>query len=650
MELSDGQCCIIGRQKTQAVPARAGFALTNFAAGALFFLASPASSGERSMWSSKLFRNFFAAFSLLIALSLLLFSVLVARSHEYELRGELRRELRIASAMLVELAVDRLPNPETDREQLQRQIQLLGQQTLVRLTIITVDGEVVADSDRDSAASVGRMGNHLHRPEVHAALRTGDGFASRYSTTLKEDMYYDARRVGTAEAPLGVVRSSIPQRSIRRQVKIGRSLVGLFAGTVMLAGLAGTRHLLGKIIDPLLKINEAVNRMASGRLGEYVEIPNRDELGTLAKSFNALNDDLGNRIAQVAQRGDQLAAVLRGMVEGVVAVDRDSQVLFANDAAGKLFDFQPETAQGRSLVSLIRDDHLHQSIGESLATRNIVTTELRRNFPVPETLAVHATPLPGEPCPGVVIVLYDMTRIRRLETLRQEFVANVSHELKTPLSSIKAYAETLREGAINDSNNNLVFVRRIEDQAERLNRLIVDLIRLARIESGSEAFDVEDVDLATAIQSCLDEHRRTAEAKSIHLSAVPAVDDDGGLVVKVDEEALRQILENLVSNAIKYTPEDGNVIVRWKRDGSDALIEVQDTGLGIAPQHHERLFERFYRVDKARSRELGGTGLGLSIVKHLVQFFQGSVGVESEVNAGTTFWVRLPLSQKEPLE
>ncbi len=383
--------------------------------------------------------------------------------------------------------------------------------------------------------------------------------------------------------------------------------------------------------------------MAAGNLGQHVSIANRDEIGMLARAFNRLNDDLRARIDQIRERGDQLAAVLGGMVEGVIAVDRRARILFANHAAGEQFDFRADDARGRALMSVIRDETLHQSVQRAMTTRDAVNAEIQRHVPSSGTLAVHATPLPGEPCPGVVVVLYDMTRLRRLESLRQEFVANVSHELKTPLSSIKAYAETLRAGAINDERHNLEFVQRIEDQAERLHQLIMDLLSLARIESGEEAYEIVDVDLVEAVEVCLEENRQAAEGKAITLRIVPPEEP---VVVRADDEAVRQILENLVNNAIKYTPANGEVHVRWQRAGAEALIEVQDTGIGIEAEHQERLFERFYRVDKARSRELGGTGLGLSIVKHLAQFFGGSVGVRSVVGQGSTFWVRLPLADE----
>jgi two-component system phosphate regulon sensor histidine kinase PhoR len=258
-------------------------------------------------------------------------------------------------------------------------------------------------------------------------------------------------------------------------------------------------------------------------------------------------------------------------------------------------------------------------------------------------LSIGATRLPGDPCPGVVLVLHDLTELRRLESLRREFVANVSHELKTPLASIQAYAETLRLGAVNDPKHNVQFVRRIEEQAGRLHELIRDMLQIARIESGKELFHIDDVPVAEIMREAAGDFLFAAENKAIQLVVEPL---DGSICVRADIEGLRTILTNLIDNAIKYTPSQGRVVARAHADDAAVTIEVQDTGIGIAPEDQARVFERFYRADKARTREHGGTGLGLSIVKHLALAFGGQVEVESQPGVGSTFRVRLPRAQK----
>ena len=341
------------------------------------------------------------------------------------------------------------------------------------------------------------------------------------------------------------------------------------------------------------------------------------------------------------------------MIEAVIAVDDRQRVLFANDAAGRLLSFLPEAAVGRPLLEAVRHHSLHQATAEALAawpgggraapgqqngqppTRRL---EITLGTLPPRILSTHVARLPGEPCPGVVVVLDDVTELRRLENLRRDFVANVSHELKTPLSSIKAYAETLLSGALEDKEHRRQFVARIDEQADRLHQLIQDLLSLARIESGVEVHQIVPVPLAELMSECLAHHAPAAEAKQITLSSespAPSV------CVAADYEGLREILDNLVDNAIKYTPNGGSVTIGTRHDDGHVLIDVRDTGIGIAAEDQLRVFERFYRVDRARSRELGGTGLGLSIVKHLVQAFGGSVSLNSAPGEGSTFTVRL---------
>ena len=287
----------------------------------------------------------------------------------------------------------------------------------------------------------------------------------------------------------------------------------------------------------------------------------------------------------------------------------------------------------------VRNHKLHTALLESQESKETRRVEIQLSDTDQRVLSIYATSVPGERTTRFILVLQDVTELRRLESMRQEFVANVSHELKTPLSSIKAYAETLSQGAINDSENNLRFVHRIEDQAERLHQLILDLLSLARIESGQQAFDIGSVNVENVVLSCLAEQQAHAASKGVDLQTDSGVSQ---LQVRADEEGTRQILNNLINNAINYTPQGGRITVGWREENGSGVLEVSDTGIGIAKEHLPRLFERFYRVDKARSRELGGTGLGLSIVKHLTQSFGGSIQVESEPGAGTTFTVRLP--------
>lgn len=333
-----------------------------------------------------------------------------------------------------------------------------------------------------------------------------------------------------------------------------------------------------------------------------------------------------------------METVLGSMIEGVVVIDSRQRILYANAAAGPLLDLPKAQAAGLSLFEAARHPRVQQVVEAVLSGR----TPDRVEYEVPRTNAIVAligSPLPGDPPPGAVLVLHDVTELRRLENLRREFVSNVSHELKTPLTTIQAYTETLLDGAISDPNNNRKFLERIDEQAERLHKLILDLLSLARIESAEDAYELLPVPVAKTVQVCLDEYLPVAASKGVELQSYPPPES---VVVWVDEEGLLTVLNNLVDNAIKYTPSGGRVSLRWRIDGRRVVIEVEDTGIGIPKQHQVRIFERFYRVDKARSRELGGTGLGLSIVKHWVQVFGGTVEVTSDLGRGSIFAVRLP--------
>jgi two-component system phosphate regulon sensor histidine kinase PhoR len=379
--------------------------------------------------------------------------------------------------------------------------------------------------------------------------------------------------------------------------------------------------------------------IAAGDFSQPASGDGPDELGALGGAFNRIQHELARRVGELEENGQRLETVLGSMVEGVIAVDGRQRVLFANRAGRRLLELSDDELAGRPLLEITRSRVIRAAVAEALRGPRPTQTEFEVPGNTRRVLALRATRLPGEPTPGAVLVLHDVTELRRLENMRREFVANVSHELKTPLASIKAYAETLQLGAVNDPRHNLEFVGRIEEQADRLHQLIVDLIHLARVESGEEAFDITDVPVAGAVEGCLARHAVAAEAKRIELRAEPSAE---ALKVRADEEGLRTILDNLVGNAVKYTPDGGHVIVRWRRDNERVLLEVEDNGIGIAEKFQSRVFERFYRVDKARSRELGGTGLGLSIVKHLAQAFGGGVGLASELGRGSTFRVWLP--------
>jgi two-component system phosphate regulon sensor histidine kinase PhoR len=417
-----------------------------------------------------------------------------------------------------------------------------------------------------------------------------------------------------------------------------------------------------------LLLTWGVLRMAAVRLALLAETAAAREAGNsvwispgmlrgsprnLESAIDSMKGQLETRIEELQRKGRQLQesterleTVLGSMVEGVVAADENQRVLFANRAARALLDMQGPNPVGRPIWEILRHPRIDEVIRTVLSGGETPALEidLPRKHAV---VAVMASRLPGNPSSGVVLVFHNVTELRRLENIRREFVSNVSHELKTPLTAIQAYTETLLDGALEEPEHRVRFVERIGEQANRLYALIQDLLRLARIESNENVFDVRSVAVKPVVEACIEEHSAVAQSKSQRLLAEPSAAD---LNVLADEEGLHTILSNLIDNAVKYTQETGTIAVRWRAEDGVAMIEVQDNGPGIPEEHQPRIFERFYRVDRARSRDVGGTGLGLSIVKHLVQEFGGAIEIRSHAGQGTTFAVRLPRTSKEPSE
>jgi two-component system phosphate regulon sensor histidine kinase PhoR len=589
------------------------------------------------MWSSRLFWKLFISYAALNLAATVTFVVIVSRWQQGQVIAQVTHRLHDLAVLARSDVLELLADGRT--QQLQAHVRELGEEIDTRITLVAMDGEVLADSKRAGVAQVAAMENHKNRPELIQAASRGYGSSERISPTLGVPMLYVALRADKHGAPAGLVRTALPMTEVRAQVTAILRLVWLVAVAVSFAVVALTYFVAARVVRPVSTLTQAAEAIAAGDYQHRVYFKSQDELGTLAKSFNRMNDQLQAREAQLRESRQRLATVLEGMVEGVIALDERQQIVLANAAAGRLLGFSTANVEGRPLLELVRNHALHQAVADSQAARGSCRAEFVMADGDNRVVGVNATWIMGEPSTRFILVFQDVSELRRLESLRQEFVANVSHELKTPLSSIKAYAETLIGGAINDPRNNVKFVQRIEEQAERLHQLILDILSLARIESGQQAFDIAAVRIADVVRSCFAEHQAAADSKGIRLTTSSETLD---LQVRADEEGTRQILNNLIDNAVKYTPQAGEITVAWRCEDSMAVLEVRDTGIGIAAADLPRVFERFYRVDKARSRELGGTGLGLSIVKHLAQSFGGSVDVASRPGAGSVFTVKLP--------
>jgi len=508
----------------------------------------------------------------------------------------------------------------------------LGKATSMRVTLIAADGRVLADSDL-SVAQIAVVENHLGRPEVAAALRTGRGISRRHSTSVGADLLY----VGVPlERPMrGVVRVATPLRDVDRAIGHLRTvlavaaLLGLIAA-IFMSGLSS--YLMSRALRQL------VDKARSLALGERPHLPDAasDELGTLAGSMNRLARELDRTVAALVQERDRLGAVLQGMSDAVIAVDLDGRITLMNPAAVAMLDV-PENAVGRLFVDVLRLPELVDLAKRS--TPDPQTVDLTLGLAPVRYLQARANPMRATG--GKVIVVHDTTEIRRLETVRRDFVANVSHELRTPVSVIQANAETLLSGALEQPEHARRFTEAIHRNAERLTAIIADLLDLTRIESGKLQLRPEPVDLREAATHAIATMTEKARARGTQIHN--AVTE--GVFVEGDAQALDQVLMNLIGNAVKYSGDNKHVTVRASVQGSEVRIDVEDDGPGIEVHHRERIFERFYRIDAGRSRDVGGTGLGLSIVKHLVTALDGKLGVEAVDPHGARFWFTVPLAR-----
>jgi two-component system phosphate regulon sensor histidine kinase PhoR len=418
--------------------------------------------------------------------------------------------------------------------------------------------------------------------------------------------------------------------------------------SLLAAVIAASAYFAWRWSNVLAELSRGLDALRAGDKARVVRAGAQGPIGRLVRSFNAAATEVQTRAGHLEQERQRLLVVLEAMAEAVIAVDSRLRLLFANTSAHRLFGLNAASV-GRLVPAIIRSPQVQDAVEASLRIVNPTAYQGELTFPGRDSalrgsgrvLSVCGTPLPGHPSPGAVLVFHDVTELRRLERMRQDFVANASHELKTPLASIKAYTESLLDWALSDCSVNVRFLQRIDEQAERLNQLVLDLLSLSRIESGQGLFDHQPLPIVAVLASCVEAHRDRAAARDIKLSLEPG---DWGQApwVCADEEAVRQIADNLIDNAIKYTRENGSVRVICSVSGIYLDFAVADTGIGIPRDELPRIFERFYRVDKARSRELGGTGLGLSIVKHLVQAIGGHLNVTSRLGSGSTFTVRLP--------
>lgn len=551
-------------------------------------------------------------------------------------RDSIAREL-IHKASLVRQLCE-VPLLQADQMTLQRVVAQAAQAGGVRITVVAPDGMVLADSHEDPAS----MGNHASRPEIREALLGGQGSAVRRSNTLGTELLYVAMPVTSAGGVAGVVRVSTEMAGVRA---LEGSLVGRAAGGVLAVLVVATVVLWWKgssLSRRLGELIQACDDVRKGNLQRRVRVRGSDELSDLGDALDAMVGTIREKVELLEQTRERLQAVMGNTPNGVVMLDSGFRIVMVNRAASQMLGISEEQVKGLTFHEGIRNWEIWRTVER--AARGLEKAKGRVDLFYPNQLSVELTVLPfGEKPQGYLIIMHDVTESARAERMKTDFVANVSHELKTPVTSIKGFAETLLSGAFGPDKAR-EFAQVIYSEAERLAKIIDDLLELSKLESGAVRVRPGEIDVSSLIESVRRVIMPLIARAGLNLETrVSAGEGTQSGTLRSDADLIRGILLNLLDNAVKYTERGGTVRIEAEIGASEARFSVCDTGIGIPRDELPRIFERFYRVDKARSRELGGTGLGLSIAKHQAELLGGRIDVQSELGKGSRFTLVIPI-------
>ncbi|WP_172195499.1 two-component system histidine kinase PnpS [Saccharibacillus qingshengii] len=567
-------------------------------------------------------------------------------SHIHSLEDYMGREIALLEELL------KLPDAPQKGEPIAPMFGIeakrLADLTDSRVTFISKDGRVIGDSQSDAAS----MDNHLDREEIRTSGPGIPGHSVRYSHTLGRDMLYVAAPIVSSDGFEGYIRLSMSLGIVEEGLQRGWIIMGSALAVLFLFAAAVSYRLAKGLTRPIEHIMDTANRISKLDYDARVGPMRRDEIGQLGASIDNMADSLQAQMHTIRDNESLLQNVLDNMTGGIIMVDEAEKIGLVNRQAERMLGIRSDRVVGRPYVELKRFYELTRFIEEGLHRKMRMHDELTLFVPEERLITLDGVPMTvrDESYHGMLFLFQDISDIRRLERMRSEFVANVSHELKTPVAAVQGFAETLLAGGVKDEDTARSFLKIIYDEGERLNRLIGDILDLSKIESRRIQLDYAPVHVLTLFQSVSKVLEGAAEHKRIEIRLeVPEE-----LFIEADEDRLRQIFINLVGNGISYTPEGGRVSIKAEEfvDGEyedeRVRFSVSDNGIGIPKKDLPRIFERFYRVDKARSRSSGGTGLGLSIVKHLVELHRGSISVESVLGVGSTFNVELPVLQENP--
>lgn len=571
------------------------------------------------------------------ALALAVATVLMSRSMRVSLEQEIESGLVNQARLAAETLADR---PATTQEAIDALAGTLGRLIDARVTFIAPDGTVVGESSR-AFDHLPTIDNHGTRPEILQAQANGLGRASRYSTTVGTDMMYVAVRLRNPDAPqLAYVRLALPLTSVEEELAAVRQLALVAFGVALAAALVLAWGASALLTRRVRAIADAAARYRDGDLRPPERGFGEDEIGIVAKALDASARELAHRVEEADADRARMSAILRGMIEGVLVVSDQGRLELVNDAARRMLKLQ-DAPEGRHYLEIVRHPGVAEQIGIALRGASAEGQELALPVEPGAVFVARSAPVEAGARRGAVLVLHDITNLRRADQVRRDFVANISHELRTPLTAVKGYVEALLDGGI-DQDTAPQFLETIARQTSRMERLVTDLLRLARLDAGQEPIERVPCAIASIFEAVTTDLAPIAAQRRQQI--IPDVPPDTGTVAG-DPAKLFDIFRNLLENAIKHTPEGGTIILRSRRDADHLFLMVEDEGPGIPESDVPRVFERFYQVDKARtrsSRDAGGTGLGLSIVKHLVELHGGSVAAANRPQGGAVFTVELP--------
>jgi two-component system phosphate regulon sensor histidine kinase PhoR len=513
-----------------------------------------------------------------------------------------------------------------------------GRLSATRITVILPDGTVIGDSRETPRL----MDNHANRPEIIPALAGKAGKSLRFSKTLMQRMLYVAVPIKDRQSVVAVLRTSLPANTVENEIRSIQLKIAL-GGCIIALLAAGISWVISRRISrPIEQMKKSAEQFARGDLSHRLTFPDSEEMAGLADAMNQMAAQLDNRIETISRQRNQLETVLASMLEGVIAIDSDERILSINRAAAQLFENQPADCQGKSIEEVIRSPAMQQFIRRSLRTKSPSEEDITVFQNEERVIDVKGSPLldANQHQIGTLMVFHDVTQLRRLESMRRDFVANVSHEIKTPLTAIKGFVETLQQGMVENAEEKERFLGIVQKHVDRLNAIIEDLLSLSRIEQEDERKEIkfEQARIASVFQAAIQLCGPKAEEKKIRID----LDCEKDATAIFDPALIEQAVVNLLENAIKYSDSRSSITLKSHQQNSEVIISVQDHGIGIAQKHLPRLFERFYRVDKARSRNMGGTGLGLAIVKHIAQAHGGHVSAESKLGEGSCFSIHIP--------